>query len=63
MPDKRKNCPFCGSNNVGLKTLQEPYSYNTTYAITCQKCGARGPETGTKNYAIKEWNNACKRQK
>ena len=37
------SCPFCGSDNVELRSYDMGGGYNTHY-ILCKDCGSRGPE-------------------
>jgi Lar family restriction alleviation protein len=44
-------CPFCSSCVTTRQNLQK-----TSFHVTCQSCGARGPARVTRNSAIAEWN-------
>jgi len=37
-----RNCPFCGSNDVGHSYRSHPYGHRLA-AISCSFCGAHGP--------------------
>ena len=49
---KAKSCPFCG--NKELKIVIE--RRDLSWAVTCQKCGARSGLRGTKQCALEIWN-------
>lgn len=50
-------CPFCGSVCVEVETLPD-----TTYAVMCQECGARGGRKWNKEDAIKVWNTRTREE-
>lgn len=45
-----RRCPFCGSNNVGVRHKQYRYS------VRCQSCWVRGPLFGSVAEATAAWN-------
>lgn len=46
---KLRPCPFCGNEEIELYTIIGFY-------VTCEKCGAEGPGSKSKNDAICKWN-------
>jgi hypothetical protein len=52
---KPKKCPFCRSKDI------EVISYETSYQVICNSCGAGGPiiedSTDDERYAIIGWNS------
>ena len=43
-------CPFCGNKGTHLEDLR-----TGAYWMTCNRCGATGPATSTKEEAKKAW--------
>ena len=61
--DKLKPCPYCGENELGIKTHSHPiieHSRDTyitdSFFIHCFSCGALGPPCSTWDEAEKAWN-------
>lgn len=50
-----KPCPFCGSKQVGIVTLQHP-RYAESYAVECLDCGVMTWPTISDEMAAKVWN-------
>ena len=46
-----KNCPFCGSSDVGLSKLS-----NGHYYVTCFECDTDGPIGSCNSEAVERWN-------
>ena len=49
MSDKLEPCPFCGSNDLGVKTTI------SVYTVRCDGCGAQGPLVVQHQEAIRLW--------
>jgi Lar family restriction alleviation protein len=54
-----RRCPFCGS--TGKKLVRARFGFNpktsdSFHAITCDHCGARGPESADREEARAGWN-------
>lgn len=49
---KAKDCPDCGSNDVGYRTG----GFTGDYYVKCKNCGLRGEYRQTLDEAILEWN-------
>lgn len=54
-------CPFCNSKEVmllqyGIEADPETIDMGS-YSVTCDQCGASGPEISPKSAAIAAWNN------
>jgi len=47
---KIANCPFCGSDKVGLH-----YSRDDTYWVECYDCEASGPTSIHDDDAVEKW--------
>lgn len=52
---KLKACPFCGSRQVEIVTLQHP-RYVESYAVECLDCGVMTWPTISMEAAAKVWN-------
>ena len=52
---KLKPCPFCGSGDVEIITLQHP-RYAESYAVECLDCGVMTWPTISIDAAAKVWN-------
>jgi Lar family restriction alleviation protein len=50
MVDGAKSCPFCGSDDLRVKS-----SGRWGWFVSC-KCGAVGPSSGSRESAIERWN-------
>lgn len=58
MNDERKPCPFCGSdsNHVSKRTVVSVNFEHAEHAVTCNNCGACGPNEMSKERAVEMWN-------
>lgn len=60
MTNKLKPCPFCKSDNVSPNDfLYAIFLWN----VHCLSCGARGPDSHTKQEAIEAWNQRAGEEK
>lgn len=57
---KLKACPFCGSEDVKIITLQHP-RYAEAYAVECLDCGVMTWPTISREAATKVWNRRAER--
>ena len=48
-------CPFCGSENLGPRKLND--GYRDYWAVLCGSCNAEGPAMKTRLIAIRYWNS------
>jgi len=57
--DKLIMCPFCGHDeylDVNEQVIQEGMFGRVEYAITCDACGAIGPNEVKLDRAVTSWN-------
>ena len=50
MVDGAESCPFCGSDNLKVKS-----SGRWGWFVSCE-CGAVGPSAGSRESAVQKWN-------
>ena len=48
----KKNCPFCGSDNVGVISI-----FNVHHCVGCKACGLTGPQSDTEQGAKDLWDS------
>ncbi len=59
-----KDCPFCGSSDVGMSLnnyTSKTFSYvkpKTVYHVECYECASRGPVQDHYDDAVVFWNKA-----
>lgn len=56
MSEKIMPCPFCGSENLGIRVNPVEKSWNAMSAVACKDCYAQGPTVPGDDAAIKSWN-------
>lgn len=56
MNEKRRPCPFCGSENIELSGCRK-------FWMECLQCGGEGPIHNSQQEAIDAWNGKAKDKK